>query len=85
MDDIRQDDHRLRRTAAVITPPAKDYMSTGQADAVITLLDKAQVHNEAMVIYADNQLAKLQAARQTYAATDDEAAQRLRGIDEADQ
>jgi hypothetical protein len=83
--DIQQDRDDLERTAGLITPPAEDHMSTGQADAVVTFLEKARTHNLAMDTYAANELAKLKAARQTYATTDDNAATRLRSIDEAGQ
>lgn len=83
LTDILDDDQYFRQAIALATPPAEDHMSTAQVDAYRASLQEGRKHNQAVAAYAENQLTKLRAARQTYAEKDAGSAERLRNIDEA--
>ncbi|MPZ84080.1 MAG: hypothetical protein GEV28_28270 [Actinophytocola sp.] len=80
-NDIRDDERYFRQAIRLATRPAEDMMSNGQVEAYHASLRKGWQHNKAVAAYAENQLAKLRAARQTYVDTDSGAADRLRNID----
>lgn len=81
-DTIQLDGTELAQARQMISPPAADLMSTGQATALVDSLDKAQTHNDAMFAYADAYVEKLTAARERYAAGEESTVARMRGIDE---
>lgn len=78
--DIQDDDRYFEQAIARATPPAQDMMSTAQVEAYCASLRKGRQHNKAVAAYAENQLMKLRAARQTYVDTDSGAAERLRNV-----
>ncbi|MFC4853596.1 hypothetical protein [Actinophytocola glycyrrhizae] len=79
--EVRDDLWYYDQAIGLATPPAEDVMSRGQVAAYIASLEAGREHNKAMLGYAENQLAKLQAARHTYAENDSGAAARLRHIE----
>lgn len=79
-DDIRKDGDKLWRAQQLIEPPAEDIMSRVQAKAVVDCLEKAIDHNKKMRDYADAEITKMRAARNTYASTDEASAARLRNL-----
>jgi hypothetical protein len=81
-EEIQEDGEKLRRAQALIEPPGDDVMSRIEAQTTVNSLEKAIEHNEAMFAYTGAQLAKLRAARDAYANTEDESAARLRGVGE---
>ncbi len=81
-DNIRNDGEKLRLAHQLITPPAEDDMSHLEAQSTLDSLVKAIEHNDAMIAYADAEIAKIQAARNAYVNTDHDGAERLRHIDE---
>jgi len=81
--EIRDDDQYFDQAINLATPPADDVMSVGQVDTYVAALQEGWEHNRAVAVYAQNQVAKLRAARQAYTETDSGAAEQLRDIDEA--
>jgi hypothetical protein len=61
----------LRRTA-YIHPPAADLMSTVQAQAFVRSLNALERHTADLFVYANAYTAKLIAARDKYASTEQE-------------
>src|SRR5207302_903190 len=81
-DDIRSDGVKLNQAQQLIEPPGEDIMSRLEAKTTIHSLGKAIEHNKMMATYADTEIAKMRAARNAYANSDDEGAARLRNVDE---
>lgn len=79
--DILDDERDFEQAISLATPPADDVMSVGQVNAYVAALHKGWLHNQAVAAYADNQLAKLRAARQEYVDTDSNAAEQQRNVD----
>lgn len=79
-NEIRADERYFRQAIRLATPPAEDEMSTGQVAAYRAALREGWQHNQAVASYAENQLVKLRAARQTYIDTDSGAAERLPNV-----
>ncbi|MCA1655331.1 MAG: hypothetical protein LC635_02515 [Pseudonocardiaceae bacterium] len=63
-----------------ITEPAGDMMSRGQADASRNSLANMWQHSDAMLRYAENYIAKLNASRDQMAVMEDGARQRMRSV-----
>jgi hypothetical protein len=81
-DDIRNDGDKLVQAQWLIEPPGEDIMSRMEANTTVHSLDNAIEHNTAMFNYAEAEIAKMRAARDAYAQTDDDGAARLRDADE---
>jgi hypothetical protein len=81
LEDVQGDERYFQQAIDLATPPAEDMMSAGQVDAYRASLQEGWQHNKAVAAYAENQLAKLRAARQAYVDVDSGAANQLRNID----
>lgn len=81
--EIHDDDRYYQQAIDLAMPPAEDLMSVGQVDTYGAALQKGWEHNKTVAVYAENQLAKLRAARQAYIDTDSGAAEQLRNVNEA--
>ncbi|HEV8555445.1 MAG TPA: PE domain-containing protein [Actinophytocola sp.] len=77
-EKIQKRDEKIVRAIELIAPPAEDLMSEGQAGAFRTSLEKLKEHNQALLDYADDYLAKLSAARASYAAVEDTNTARMK-------
>lgn len=81
-DDTGADGDAIGRAIREIVPPADDEPSVNQAKAAGASLNEAQRHNQAMVDYIDGYLAKLEAARAQYAATEQDNTDQLRQVED---
>lgn len=77
-DDIADDGRELNRAIGVVVPPARDIMSQLQAQATIASWEAAREHNRRMHAAADEEIAKLEAARKAYAEAEDAGVQSFR-------
>lgn len=80
-DSVAADGDKIAQAQTVISPPAKDEMSTVQAAAMLESLANALEHNERMRSYAHDYVEKLTAVRDRYRGDDDANATRLRSLD----
>lgn len=62
-------------------PPADDKLSLAQAKAASVSLAKGQDHNQVMVDYVNNFIAKLTATRDRYATTEENNTDTIRNAD----
>ncbi len=84
-NELEEDDRYYDQAIDLAMPPADDVMSRGQVEAYIASLRVGQNHNAAMAVYAESQLDKLRAARQTYDGNESGVVARLRHIEGADE
>jgi len=82
IDDITGDDWYFLKAIREANAPADDLMSNGQVNAYRAALEKGRQHNKAVLAYAENQLTKLQAARQSYTESETNSAETYDGIGE---
>lgn len=76
-DDLAAAGEGLRQALMMDLTPADDDMSGGQASALYTSLLGAADHNDSMASYMNSYIDKITAARAEYAATDQQAVERL--------
>ncbi|WP_133902381.1 hypothetical protein [Actinophytocola oryzae] len=79
-DGILADREKISEAYYSITPPAGDSMSRGQATASQDSLANMWHHNDAMLKYAENYIAKLKASRRQMSLNEEGADARFRTI-----
>ena len=79
-DGILADRDAIADAYWTIKDPAGDVMSRGQANASKDSLANMYYHSDAMLKYAENYIAKLNASRRQIATTEDGAHTRMRSI-----
>lgn len=82
-DGIIADQRVIRDAYDSIAPPAGDMMSNVQIGASQTSLANLYQHNDAMLRYAENYIAKLRSSREQMAVMDEGARDNLRNVREA--
>lgn len=82
IEGVRDDARYFRDAIRQATAPAGDLMSQRQVNAYRAALEKGGEHNKAVLTYLENQLAKLQAAHQSYAETEAASVKRFHGTGE---
>ena len=80
-DDIINDNFIVSNVLRVIMSPADDNPSVTQARAASTSLSSGQVHNQAMVDYANGFIEKLEATRAQYAAAENNSTEAMQNAD----
>lgn len=78
---IQADGEAIRLAAGIVTPPADDGMSVGQADATRESLIKLKEHNDAMLGYAEEYIKKLKASRASMVNTEQGNQAQIRNVD----
>jgi hypothetical protein len=82
-EGILADRRAISETYDTIAPPAGDMMSSVQISASQASLANMYQHNNAMLRYAENYIAKLRASREQMATMDEGARANLRNVREA--
>jgi hypothetical protein len=82
-DGILADREAIREAYDTIAPPAGDMMSNVQVGASQASLANMYQHNNAMLRYAENYIAKLRSSREQMAVMDEGARDNLRSVREA--
>ena len=70
-DKIQDRHDKISQAIALVSPPADDMMSVGQAEAFTSSLQKLKEHNLALLDYADEYIHKLNAVRASYTDIED--------------
>ncbi|MDT7727240.1 MAG: hypothetical protein QOI21_3816 [Actinomycetota bacterium] len=64
--DIESDNGHLKQAGQVLNPPSDDQPAREQAEATLTSISAAILHNTEMLKYADNYILQLEAALKAY-------------------
>jgi mevalonate kinase len=77
-EKIQKRDEKILDAIHLIAPPAEDLMSTGQAEAFRSSLEKLKDHNQALLDYANGYIDKLAEVRDSYTASEDTNTARMK-------